>query len=151
MYSKAEAAAIKKEFWTSFGLYMKPVTNAEGELINWINYKTGVKHIYFRLDAGTKKAAVSIELTHPTATGRLIAFNKLRSVITVFSSMLSQHWNWQQNYFDEDGSTISKIFIELEGVNIFNKESWPAIISFFKEQMIKLDEFWSLVKVQFEE
>ena len=37
MFSKQEYSQLKKEFWTAFGLYMKPVPFAEGEKNNWIN------------------------------------------------------------------------------------------------------------------
>ena len=51
MFSKQESSQLKKEFWTAFGLYMKPVPFAEGEKNNWVNYKTGEKHLAFRMDA----------------------------------------------------------------------------------------------------
>ena len=41
MYTKQEAAQLRKEFWTAFGQYMKPVPTEDGEKVNWINYKTG--------------------------------------------------------------------------------------------------------------
>ena len=31
MFSKQASSQLKKEFWTAFGLYMKPVPFAEGE------------------------------------------------------------------------------------------------------------------------
>ncbi|MFA6248901.1 MAG: DUF4268 domain-containing protein, partial [Mucilaginibacter sp.] len=49
MYSKDQASQLKQAFWTAFGQYMGPVLSAEGLRTNWINYKTGVKHIYFRM------------------------------------------------------------------------------------------------------
>ena len=49
MYSKAEATQLRQAFWTAFGQYMAPVPSAEGETTNWINYKTGFKHLYFRM------------------------------------------------------------------------------------------------------
>jgi len=42
---------MRKNFWTMFGQYMRPVLNANDEELNWLNYKTGARHIYFRLDA----------------------------------------------------------------------------------------------------
>ncbi|RZK28608.1 MAG: DUF4268 domain-containing protein, partial [Hymenobacter sp.] len=46
MYSKAEATQLRQAFWTTFGQYMAPVPSAEGWPTNWINYKTGLKHVY---------------------------------------------------------------------------------------------------------
>ena len=64
MFSRQEASQLRKEFWTAFGLYMKPVPSSEGEKINWINYKTGEKNVIFKMDASNKEATIAIELTH---------------------------------------------------------------------------------------
>ena len=65
MYTKQEAAQLRKEFWTTFGQYMKPVPTEGGEKVNWINYKSGDKHIRFTMQADQYKAIIAIEITHP--------------------------------------------------------------------------------------
>lgn len=64
MYKKDEASQLRQAFWTAFGQYMAPIPSVEGEKINWVNYKTGVKNVYFRMFADSKKARISIEITH---------------------------------------------------------------------------------------
>ncbi|MCD2421164.1 DUF4268 domain-containing protein [Niabella pedocola] len=151
MYSKQEAALIKKEFWTSLGMYLKPVLNANGQKINWVNYKTGIKHIYFRTDVTKKVATVAIELTHPAAPDRLMALEKLVSLKPVFSEMVNGTWTWQETVYDETGQPISRIVIQKEDVNIFDKNDWPAIISFLKQHLIALDAFWHMARDYFED
>ena len=51
MFSKQHASQLRKEFWTVFGQYMSPINSYEGEKINWINYKTGVKGLQFKMHA----------------------------------------------------------------------------------------------------
>ena len=151
MYSKQEAAFIKKEFWTSLGMYLKPVLNANGQKINWVNYKTGIKHIYFRTDVTKKVATVAIELTHPAVPDRLTALEKLVSLKPVFSEMVSGTWAWQETVYDETGQPISRIVIQKEDVNIFDKNDWPAIISFLKQHLMALDAFWHMARDYFED
>ncbi len=150
MYSKAEKSNIKKEFWTAFGMYMKPIRNADGETINWVNYKTGVKHIYFRMDAGTKQCSIAIEIKTPTSEERKIVYDKFISLKSIFNEVCSKDWTWIENTYDEDAKVVAKIYSEKNGVNVMKKEDWPQIISFFKGRLIKLDEFWLMVKVNFE-
>jgi hypothetical protein len=50
MFSKQETAQLRKEFWTVFGQYMSPILSAAGEKISWINYKTGVKGVQFKME-----------------------------------------------------------------------------------------------------
>ena len=62
MYSKEEAFQIRKKFWTSFGRYMKLQNSASGEEVNWINYKTGIKQLFFKTDVDNKSARIAIEI-----------------------------------------------------------------------------------------
>lgn len=133
-----------------FGMYMKPVKNAEGNTINWINYKTGIRHLYFRMDADKKTASVAIEIKHPVEEERLLMYEQFQALKNYFKDILEGDWEWQQVFYDDDGSKASRIFAVLKNVNIFNRECWPAIISFLKEKIIKLDTFWSDVKIHFE-
>lgn len=149
MYSKNQAAQLKSEFWTAFGVYMKPVLSANGLHINWVNYKTGIKNIYFRTDATKNNASVSIEL-RGVEEERLHHFKIFTQLQSYFNGVTEAVWTWQQIYYDDDGAVISKIFINLDGVSIFKKEDWPSIISFLKKHIIALDDFWSFAKIQFE-
>jgi hypothetical protein len=55
---------LRQAFWTAFGQYMLPILSADGAKINWINYKTGVKDVSFKMNADNKIAIIAIELTH---------------------------------------------------------------------------------------
>jgi hypothetical protein len=149
MYSKQEASQLREEFWTAFGRYMQPILSAEGEKINWVNYKTGVKHITFRMQAG-KGALISIDITHPNPNEQKEVFEKFQQLRSLLQSTVGEEWNWASQVEDEYGKIISRIYAELDGVNIFNKSDWPALISFFKLRIIALDEFWLNVKPGFE-
>ena len=62
MYTRQETSQLKQQFWTAFGKYMAPVLSAEGEKINWINYKTGVRFIHFKMDVSKEAACIGIEI-----------------------------------------------------------------------------------------
>lgn len=150
MYSKQEAAQLKKEFWTAFGQYMMPVVPAEGEKISWVNYKTGEKNIAFRLQADNVKATVAIELTHTDTGIQQLYYEQFLQLKKILESSTGGEWAWQLHTKDEYGKTVSRIVTELMQVSVFKKEDWPKLISFFKTNMIALDEFWSNVKYSFE-
>lgn len=150
MYSRQEASQLRKNFWTSFGQYMRPLRSAGHGPVNWLNYKTGIKHIYFRMDAGKEQASIAIELRHPDLSLQQQYFEQFRQLETVFHVATSEKWDWQLHVTDEDGKRISRISKTLKGVNIFNPSEWPAIISFLKPRMMALDDFWNRVKDGFE-
>jgi hypothetical protein len=150
MYSKQEAAKLKKQFWTAFGQYMAPVLSAEGEKINWINYKTGEKDIFFRMHADNKKAYVAIEITHKDEALQALYFEQFKQLKAFLQNALHEEWTWLLHTTDENGKRISRIYTEMEGVSIFNKTDWPQLISFFKSRIMALDKFWSTAKHVFE-
>lgn len=150
MYSRQEATQLKKEFWTVFGQYMMPVLSAEGGKVNWINYKTGEKDIYFRVYADNKLAGIAIELTHKDEGIQQLYFEQFEQFKKLLQETLAEEWNWHLHGKDEHGKTISRIYSEKTGLSILRKEDWPALISFFKSGMLALDEFWSQVKYGFE-
>lgn len=140
---------MRKNFWTSFGQYMRPLPNAEGETINWLNYKTGVRHLYFRMDADNKRASIAIEMRHPELSLQQECFEKIVAWKNVFHDTLQEKWEWELHAVDEDGKPVSRISKTINGVNIFNNADWPVIISFLKPRILALDNFWSLVKEGF--
>lgn len=146
MYSKQEASVIRKKFWTTLGRYLQPVPNAEGENINWLNYKTGVKDIFFRMDVDGSTAQIAIEIKHipnSAANEYYATFINMRSVL---EDTLGETWEWQADAQDEFGAGFSRIYTTISGVNIFKEADWPVIISFLKPRMIALDAFWLQVK-----
>jgi len=150
MYSKAEATQLRQAFWTTLGQYMAPVPSAEGEARNWINYKTGVKHLYFRMHADNRQASIGIELTHPDAGIRELFWEQFLELKTYLHDTLGETWTWEADATDTNGLPLSRIYTELTPANIFNKEAWPTLISFFKPRLIALDAFWSDAQYSFE-
>ncbi|MBS1602593.1 MAG: DUF4268 domain-containing protein [Bacteroidetes bacterium] len=150
MYTRQEISKQKQIFWTAFGRYMKPILSADGEEISWINYKTGNRHISFKMDVDSRRAVVSIVIDHPDAVLREIYYERWLQLKGIFYEALGEgDWIWRPNDSDEHGRAISRIYKELGGVNIFRNEDWPAIISFLKPRIIGLDAFWGMVRYQF--
>jgi len=150
MYSKDQASQLKQAFWTAFGQYMGPVLNTDGLRTNWINYKTGVKHIFFRMQADNKTATIAIEIAHPDPELQQLFFEQFATYKAMLHGTLNEKWEWQLHTTDDYGKTVSRIFTEITSVSIFQKEDWPRLISFFKPRIIALDEFWSDAKPAFE-
>lgn len=151
MYSRAEASRLKEAFWTAFGRFISVQPNSEGEKINWINYNTGHKHVYFRMDADAKQAGIAVLLRHPDVLMQALYFEKFAELRSWFTESLGEEWIWEPDTRDEYGKPVSKIYTGLAGVNVFKQEDWPKIISFLRPRIIALDGFWNEVKDGFEE
>lgn len=150
MYSKAEATQLRQAFWTTFGQYMAPVPSAEGDTTNWINYKTGLKHVYFRLQADNHRACIAIELTHPDSGIRELFWEQFSELRTLLHEALGETWTWEAEALDANNLPLSRIGTELGPVNVFNRDDWPQLITFFKPRIMALDAFWADAQWSFE-
>lgn len=151
MYGKEEAKELKTLFWTSFGKYMRKHATEYGSKIHWVNYKTGVKDIYFRLKADKKTASISVDLQHGDPGIRELFFEQFLETRTVFHDLTGSEWNWQANYTDQYEKEMSRIYLEIEHVNMYNKDTWESIFLFFEKYLLGLDEYWGEFKELFKQ
>lgn len=151
MFSREEAARLRQQFWISFGQYMKPILGAEGLPVNWVNYKTGVKQVFFRMDAEKKSASIAIEIAHPDAGLRELFFEQFQEFKLLLEGVLDEQWDWQLSTTNSYDKQVARIERVLPNVSVYNQQQWPAIIAFLKPRIIALDEFWTDVKPVFED
>jgi hypothetical protein len=146
MHSAKSTALLTKQFWTIFGLYMAPIPSADGEKINWINYKTEVRFVRFRLQTNNNTASVAIELSHPDLNIQTQQFEQLLLFKKQFQEIGGTDWRWQKMNKDEGDKVTSTVETSIEHVSLLNESHWPQIISFFKSNLISLDAFWCSYK-----
>jgi hypothetical protein len=149
MFTRDEASRTKQEFWTVFGKYMSPVLATQGK-VNWINYHTGLKDVYFRMETGNKSAAIYISIEHNDREIQQMYFEQFLELKSLLHDALDENWDWQLHVSDEHGKVVSRIYKETLGVSVFNREHWPELISFFKPRIIALDAFWEDARYSFE-
>lgn len=142
MFSKEEAKELTTLFWTSFGKYMQKHKPTFAKHVKWVNYKTGVKDIYFRLHADKKTASIAIELQHQDESIRKLYFEQFTELKTVFTATAGE-WIWEEEYFGFKGNEISRIYLDHDiKFNIFIKDTWGECFQFFEKHIVNLDEFW---------
>lgn len=144
MYTRKQAALIRQKFWTQFGKYMAPVPSAEGKKINWINYNTGIPDIYFRMNAGKEQAYIG-----PAERAEKY-FKQFILLKPALQECLIENQEFEILHINEFNQPMCRIYSILQPVNIFNEADWPAIISFLKQRITGLDNFWTHHKIIFE-
>ncbi len=132
MFSKEESARLRKEFWTNYGKSFPK---------KWLRYNTKIKDLSLKFHADRKKAAVMIDLEMKDSLFREAYFDKFLSLKKLFMDEIP-HLIFDPEYQLENGKLISRIYIELPGVSIHDKNSWPLIYAFFNENMEKLEKLF---------
>jgi len=133
MYSKEEALAIKKEFWTAF---------ATAYPRKWLLYNTKIKDVTFKFYIDNKKAQVLLDIEPKDEEKRKIYFEKIESLKTILLEEYLPEAILERNFYLESGKVISRIWIEKLGVSLNNKSYWPAIFDFFNETMSLFEVFF---------
>lgn len=142
MYDKDFVRNTKSLFYTSFGKYMKNEVSKTGLKVKWINYQTGIKQLYIRLEANQKHARVCIDLQHKDTDIRELQYEQFIELKKVFSEISELKWEWEENHLNEYDNQCSRIYTALENFNIYDKSTWKAAFNFYKKAMIHIDEFW---------
>ena len=141
MYSKEESKSLKKEFWTTFGVYMKKYNKLYENKIRWVNYKTTCKDIYFRLDADKKKAYFSIDLQHRDESIRALFYEQFTELKAVITEEFKSKLTWEEECETYYG-TFSRIQTEIPNVSIFNKNNWQEMFQFLEQNIVNAHDFW---------
>lgn len=151
MFSKAELRAWNERFYTAFGVFMRKHQPQADWGLKWLNYHTGVKDIYFRVEADKKAGRVSIDLQQPDPGMRELFFEQFLEFRKILESYMETELIWDEAYTLPNGRIISRIYVEKKGLNIFKEDDWRDFFEFFETYLLRLDAFWADFKPAFEE
>ena len=132
MFSKQEAQQLKKEFWTAFGKSFPR---------KWLLYDTKIRDFSFKFYADNKKAEVSLDIEMPDELFRNAYFEKIWSLENILAEYIGGFYK-DEFYTLENGKIIARIWTELHGVSVYNKNTWQQIFEFFVEKMNGFERFF---------
>lgn len=134
MFSKEEAAQIKKEFWTSFGKSFPR---------KWVLYDTKIKDFAFKFYCDNKKAEISIDIEIKDEVFRNAYYEKLWSLEGILEEELGGEVYKDEFYALDNGKIISRFWVEKHDVSIYNKNTWQDIFEFFVDKMSAFERvYW---------
>lgn len=133
MYSREESQKLKREFWVAF---------AEKHPRKWVLYDTKIKDFSFKFYVDNKKAQVLIDIEHRNDEKRTAYFEKIEALKNILEEEFIKDLVFEKNYTLESGKTISRIWIEKQGVGFSNRNNWESIFDFFFEKMSALEMFY---------
>ena len=132
MFSKEAAAKIKKDFWVAFGKSFPR---------KWLLYDTKIKDFSFKFSADKRKAEVSLDIEMKDEIFRNAYYEKIWSLEDMLKDYVGD-FRKDEFYTLDNGKVIGRIWVEKEGVSIFNKDSWREIFEFFVEKMDGFERFY---------
>ncbi len=142
MYDRETVRNTKSLFYTSFGKFMKNEYSKSGLRVKWINYQTGIKQLYIRLDADNKNARFCIDIQHKDIDIRELQYAQFVELNKLFTAISDLNWTWNENFTNENSNQCCRISTEIENFNIYDKANWKIAFDFYKKSLIHFDEFW---------
>jgi vacuolar-type H+-ATPase catalytic subunit A/Vma1 len=142
MYSKEESKTIREEFWDSFRQLSAKRRTRKRLPGNWMLSQTGIKALNLRFHVDRKVAQVGIDLETKNMEKRIELFEKLEAVKRILEDAMGSPLQWELEYIRENGKSVSRIYLELEGVDIYNRQTWARAHQFMYENMMKLEMFY---------
>ena len=142
MFSKEEAKQYREEFWEEFRRMSGSRRKQRKLPAEWILDRTGVKALNLRFHVDNRVAQVGIDLETRNMDKRLELYEKLESVKKVLEAAMGESMNWELDYLRENGKSVSRIYLQLEGINIYDRSTWPAAHDFMYRHMLKLEDFY---------
>lgn len=141
MWSKEEARIKRVKFFTNFGIYMKKHTDLFERKIKWVNYRTGVSAVRFKIEADNKTARVVIDIID-NDEGVMDLFYEQFTEFKVLLESDMDELTWDKEYYNDTHLRSMRIYTELTGYSMNNEEHWGDLYRFFEKNMLALHEFW---------
>lgn len=139
MFSKEEAATLRKEFWISFGKSFPR---------KWLLYHTKIKGVAFKFVADRKRAMVCFDMEHPDEVTNALIYEQLLSLKSILENDFLPEVIFDPNYQLENGKSIRRIYVlSNEKFSIYNKNTWQAAFYFFVEKMSLFEQFYDAYEV----
>jgi hypothetical protein len=133
MFSKAEAQKMKKEFWTAF---------ADAYPRKWLLYDTKIKDLSLKFYVDNKKAQVMIDIDSRDDEKRHEYFERLESLKSILTDDYLPEAVFEKDFYLETGKAVSRVWVELQGISLYNMASWAATFRFFNTNMDALERFF---------
>ncbi|QTE23578.1 DUF4268 domain-containing protein [Polaribacter cellanae] len=133
MFSKDEAAQLRKDFWTSFGKSFPR---------KWLLYNTKIKGFSFKFVADRKKAMVCLDLENTDELVNMLYYDQLLSLKSLMENDIPEIV-FDNEYELESGKLIHRIYVPFDSkFSIYNKNTWRDCYEFYMETMPKFELFF---------
>ena len=142
MYTKEESKSLREEFWDLFNSMSRQKRLRKKLPGEWVLTQTGVKALNLRFHVDREVAQVGIDLETRNMDRRIELYEKLESVKKVLEEAMNEPMIWELEYIRENGKSVSRIYLQKDGIDVYNKDTWQTAHQFMFDRMSKLETFY---------
>ena len=142
MYSKEEAKSLREDFWEAFRSMSARRRLRRKRPARWLQNNTGIKALNLRFHVDREVARVGIDIETKNMEKRLELYEKLESVKKKLEEAMGEPMIWAMEYIRENGKSVSRIYVQREGIDIYNRDTWKEAHQFMFDKMMLLEDFY---------
>lgn len=143
MFNREEKKALNTSFFKLFNERMSRHKSLGGGGTRWEAYRTGVRGIFFRI-LTFPEIGLAIDLQFKDEEIRALFYDQFEEFKAMLNSTMGCEMEYVRDQMLESGVMVSRIWVQLPNAYFFDKAQWPAIIDFYEEKFVALDEFWEM-------
>lgn len=142
MYSKEESKKIRLPYWNRFKSWAGRKRIKQGKKGRWMMNDTGMKQLKLKFHFDEQVAQACIEVDTNNLDKRIEIWEKLETLRSILEKKATFQLQWVLEYQLDNGKTVSRVFDQLNNVNIYNNECWRIVNDFLFSRMSVLEEFY---------
>jgi hypothetical protein len=143
MFKKEELKHIRTEFWESFRKRMEKARSASGRRKNWVNYKSNIRDIYFRMDVTGQEAYFAIDIQFQDEGIREIVWEQFMEAAALMRGLIGEEMECLPDTVLNPGLTVHRLKWTKHNVSLFESSDHEKIQTFLEQKIRGLDEFWT--------
>lgn len=133
MFSREEASALRRQFWTSFGKSFPR---------KWIFHRTKIRGLAFKFDADRKHLHVILEISSNDPGRDELLWEQVYSLRNLINAEIPD-LIYDDSFRLESGKTCHRVYcVYPEKFSIYNKNTWQKAYEFMYDRMQGFEEFF---------
>ena len=133
MFNKEEAKKLRQDFWIEFGeIYPR----------KWLLHYTKVKEVSLKFTFNNKMAQVALVADSDDALIQEYYYEKLWSLEKILKTEYFPNIVMAPDFYDEYRKHSSRVYIQLDNVNIYNRNCWEQVQDFLYDNMTQMELFF---------
>ena len=138
MFNREEKKEINTKFWAGYKTYCynKRIKR------RWLMSRISIKSTQLKFYADHEKALVLFQIDNKSEEKRKEIYSYFYAFRKLWDKEAGEGLVWAENYDEIEQKTLSAIYFELKGVNMYKKEDYEKIYSFFASKMIILEDIY---------
>jgi len=142
MFSKEESKALRLEFWNRFKAISQQERGKRGLKRNWMLKQTGVKGLTLRYNVDREHVAVGYEIYFKDKFREALLMESFEGIKHLLEEKLDEVLIWDDAFVTEEGRKCARIYVQMQGVDIFKKADWEKMWTFMMKNMFIMEQFF---------